>query len=96
MYIVLYYEPELVLKSDFYPNYGSLALLMNNYCSFAFFYKNLKNAPVKKKLSEGATACLFYLPLQALVATITELKARAGTIFRNCEKSNDGGNPWKR
>ena len=29
------------------------------------------------------------------VATIMELKARAGTIFRNCEKFNDG-NPRKR
>ena len=35
------------------------------------------------------------IPLQALVAKITELKARStGTIFRNCEKSNDG-NPEK-
>ena len=33
--------------------------------------------------------------LQALVATITELKARAGTIFRDCEKSNDMGTPGK-
>ena len=33
--------------------------------------------------------------LQTLVATITELKASAGTIFHNCEKSNDG-NPHKR
>ena len=48
-----------------------------------------------KKLLKGATACLSHLPLQALVATITKLKARAGTIFHNCEKSNDG-NPWKR
>ena len=38
-------------------------------------------APAYKKLSKGATACLFHLPLQPLVATITELKARAGTIF---------------
>ena len=28
-----------------------------------------------------ATACLFHLLLQALAATIIELKARAGTIF---------------
>ena len=28
-------------------------------------------------------------PLQALVATSMELEARAGTIFYNCEKSND-------
>ena len=48
----------------------------------------------KKKLSEGVTACLFHLPLQAIVATITELKARADTIFCNSEKSNDG-NPRK-
>ena len=50
-------------------------------------------ATAYKKLSEGATACLFHLPPQALVAAITELKARAGTIFRNCEKSNDGNGP---
>ena len=34
--IILYsplYEPDLVLKSLFYPNYGSLTLLMNNLCS---------------------------------------------------------------
>ena len=43
-----------------------------------------------KKLLEGATACLFHLPLQAFVAAIMKLKARAGIIFRNCEKSNDG------
>ena len=48
-----------------------------------------------KKLSQGPIACLFHLPLQAFVATIMKLKARAGTIFRNCEKSNDG-NPQKR
>ena len=52
-------------------------------------------APALKKLAEGTTAYLFHLPLQALVATIMELKARAGTIFHNCEKSNDG-NPRKR
>ena len=40
-----------------------------------------------KKLSEGATACLFHLPLQAFVTAIMKLKARAGIIFRNCEKS---------
>ena len=51
-------------------------------------------APEYNKLSEGATACLFHSPLQALVATITELKVRAGTIFCNCEKSNDR-NPSK-
>ena len=33
---------------------------------------------------------MFHLRHQALVATIMELKARAGTIFRNCEKSNNG------
>ena len=60
------------------------------YFFFAFFYKNLKNSTCVKKLSKGATACLFRLSLQALVATITELKARAGTMafFHNCEKSN--------
>ena len=30
------------------------------------------------------------LPIQAFVAAIMKLKARAGIIFRNCEKSNDG------
>ena len=60
-----------------------------------FFTKILKWHLRKKKLSEGTTACLFHLPLQALVATIMELKARAGTIFHNCEKTNDG-NPRKR
>ena len=35
---------------------------------------------------EGATACLFHLPLQAFVATITELKARAGNFFVNSHK----------
>ena len=43
-----------------------------------------------KKLLERATSCLFDLPLQAFAATIMELKTRAGTIFSNCEKSNDG------
>ena len=59
-----------------------------------FFTKNKKMAPALKKLSKGATECLFHLPLQVLVATIIELKARAGTIFRNCKKSNVG-NPGK-
>ena len=48
-----------------------------------------------KKLSQGPIACLFHLPLQAFVAAIMKLKARAGTIFCNCEKSNDG-NPRKK
>ena len=30
--------------------------------------------PLWKKLSEGATACLFYLPFQAFVATIMKFK----------------------
>ena len=30
-----------------------------------------------------------------LVATVRELRDRAGTIFRNCEKSNDGNPPEK-
>ena len=34
-----------------------------------------------KKLSEGFTACLFHLPLQAFVAAIMKLKAKAGIIF---------------
>ena len=47
------------------------------------------------KLSGGATACLFHLPLhQVSIATIMELKVRAGNFFRICEKSNDG-NPQK-
>ena len=36
------------------------------------------------------------LPLQAFVATIMKLKARADITLRNCEKSNDGINPQKR
>ena len=67
-----------------------------------FFYKNKKNGTgLQKKLSEGATSlsegatsCLLYLPLQAPVATITELKVRAGRIFLNCKKTNNG-NPRK-
>ena len=47
-----------------------------------------------KKLLEGATACLFHLPLQAFVAAIMKLKARAGIMFRNYEKSNDGTHKW--
>ena len=43
------------------------------YCHFfAFSYKNLKNGTCVKKLSEGATACLFHLPLQAFVAATVE------------------------
>ena len=49
-----------------------------------------KNGTCVKKLSEGATACLFHLSLQAFVASIMKSKARAGIIFHNCEKSNDG------
>ena len=55
-------------------------------------------APAKKKLSEGATACLFHLPIQhvqAFVAAIMKLKVRAGIMFCNGEKSNDG-NPRNR
>ena len=37
-----------------------------------------------------ATSCLFHLPLQAFM----KLKARAGIIFRDCEKPKDG-NPRK-
>ena len=58
------------------------------FCQNGLFY--LKNCTYVKKLSGGGTACLFHAPLQALVATITELKVRAGTIFCDCEKSNDG------
>ena len=47
-----------------------------------------------KKFSQRPISCLFHLPLQAFVATILKLKAKAGTIFGNCEKSNDG-NPQK-
>ena len=38
-------------------------------------------ARVQKILSEKNTACLFHLLLQVFVATILELKARAGTVF---------------
>ena len=38
---------------------------------------------------------MFYLPLQAFVATIWKFKARAGTIFRNGKKSNDKKVPFK-
>ena len=41
-------------------------------------------------MAGGATACLFHLPLQALVATITKLKAKL-----IAKKTNDG-NPPKR
>ena len=61
---------------------------------FLHFFTKIKKGTCIKK-TEGATAGLFHLPFQALVATITELKAKAGTIFRNCEKSNDE-NPLKR
>ena len=47
-------------------------------------------APALKNLSEGATACLFHLPIQAFVAAIMKLKARADINFSNSEKSNDG------
>ena len=49
-----------------------------------------KNGSCVKKLSERATACPFHLLLQAFVAVFMKLNARAGIIFRNCEKSNDG------
>ena len=38
---------------------------------------------------------LLYSLLQAFVAAIMKLKARAGIIFRNCEKFYDG-NPQNR
>ena len=38
---------------------------------------------------------LTHSTVQAFVAAIMKLKARAGIIFRNCEKSNDG-NPQNR
>ena len=41
-------------------------------------------------------ACSTYLlNFKAFVAAIMKIKARAGIIFRNCEKSNDG-NPQNR
>ena len=46
-------------------------------------WAKIKKWHLSKKISEGATGCLFHLPLQALVATIIELTARAGTIFHN-------------
>ena len=54
-----------------------------------------KNGTCVKKFSEGATACLFHLPLQALVATIMELKARAGTIFFIIARNLMMGTPGK-
>ena len=60
---------------------------MANFNFFAFSYKIPKNSTCVKKLSEGATTCLFHSHLQASVAAIMKLKARAGIIFRNCEKS---------
>ena len=33
------------------------------------------------------------LPIQAFVAAFMKLKTRAGIIFHNCEKSNDGNPP---
>ena len=47
-----------------------------------------KNGTCVKKLSEGVTACMFHLSLRRFVAAIMKLKARAGIIFPNCEKSN--------
>ena len=61
---------------------------------FSFFASFLQKKHLCKKKSERATAYLFHLPIQAFVATIIKLKARAGIIFRNCEKPNDG-NPRK-
>ena len=46
-----------------------------------------------RELSEGAKACLFHSPLQAFVAAIMKIQAKAGIIFCNCEKSNDGNPP---
>ena len=48
---------------------------------FAFSYKNSKYDTCVKRLSEGATACMFHLPLHAFVAAIMKLKARAVIIF---------------
>ena len=62
----------------------------------SYIIKNhVQLATAKKKLSQGPIVCLIHLPLQAFAATIMKSKARAGTIARNCEKSNDG-NPQKR
>ena len=44
---------------------------------------NKKMAPARNKNYQNT-------PLQAIVATITELKARAGIIFCDRDKSNDG------
>ena len=61
---------------------------------FLHFFTKIKKGTCIKK-TEGATAGLFHLSFQALVATITGLKAKAGTIIRNREKSNDENPPEK-
>ena len=51
-----------------------------------FLIQKLKKWHLRKKKSEEATACLFHLRLQAIVATITELKremAPFNIIVRN-------------
>ena len=77
------------------PQYSNSSSEHSLFSFFSFFTKKIKNGTCVKKLSKGATACLFHLPIQAFVAAIMKLKARAGIIFRNCEKSN-GGNPQNR
>ena len=64
---------------------------------FLHFFTKIKKLHVCKEYYQIGThhACSIYLYIEAFVAKIMELKARAGTIFRNCEKSNDG-NPRKR
>ena len=57
------------------------------YFHFLHFLQKLK------KLSEGATTCLFHLPIQAFVAAIMKIKVRAGTIFCNCDKNLMMGTP---
>ena len=60
-------------------------------CKFKFKFNEATPrgvpGPVFKKTPE--------MPGFTKMTTIMELKARAGTIFHNCEKSNDG-NPRKR
>ena len=51
--------------------------------SILFLHFFTKKWHLHKNISEGATACLFHLPLRALVGTNTELKARAGSIFNS-------------
>ena len=92
----MYYDrrPYVNLSTQYRVLQSTVGLdLVTAFNFFAFPYK--KKSTCVKKLSEGATACLFHLPLQAFFAVIMKLNARAGIIFRNCEKSNDG-NPRKR